>query len=376
MKKYIFYSIILSMLFLGQVNVALSAGFGVKIKDLCRISGARDNALVGYGLVTGLAGTGDSTRSEATLQSISNILRGFGVNVLASQITSRNAASVMIVATLPPYARPGDKLDVNVTSLGDARSLVGGTLLLTHLAGPDAKVYALAQGAVSVGGFKYDLNGNVVQKNHPTAATLPGGATVEKEVGTTVIDKDGYLNYVLLEPDFTTAQRIVNALNRIYGNVSHAVDAGRIAVKVPEENKNNYVAFLTKVENISVEPDTLAKIIVNERTGTVVSGGDVRISKVSITHGDLKVSIRTEYMVSQPSFVRGIGLDGIQTKVVPDTKIDVIEQDSSIVSLPDDTTISDLVSALNKVKASSRDIITILQAMKRAGALHAQLIIQ
>lgn len=364
------------MLFLGQVNVALSADFGVKIKDLCRISGARDNALVGYGLVTGLAGTGDSTRSEATLQSISNILRGFGVNVLSSQITSRNAASVMIVATLPPYARPGDKLDVNVTSLGDARSLVGGTLLLTHLEGPDGKIYALAQGPISVGGFKYDLNGNVVQKNHPTAATLPGGATVEKEVGTTVIDKDGNLNYVLLEPDFTTAQRIVNALNRKYGNVSHAVDAGRITVKVPEVNKNNYVAFLTKVENISVEPDMIAKIIVNERTGTVVSGGDVRISKVSITHGDLKVSIRSEYLVSQPSFVRGIGLDGIKTEVVPDTQIDVIEQKSSIVSLPDDTTISDLVSALNKVKASSRDIITILQSMKRAGALHAQLIIQ
>lgn len=368
---------ILAMTALTMFNAqAVTDKPGIRIKELCRLGDARDNSLVGYGLVTGLAGTGDSTRSKATLQSISNILRGFGVIVLPDQVRSRNAASVMITATLPAYAQPGDKLDVNVTSLGDARSLLGGTLLLSHLTGPDGKVYALAQGPVSVGGFKYDLNGNVVQKNHPTAASIPNGAMVERSVRASLMSDDGSFQYILHQPDFTTAGRIAEAVNRTFQrSIAHAEDASRVRIVVPERDRADLVGFITRLEAITVQPDRYARIVVNERTGTVVSGGDVTISKVSITHGDLKVTISTEYVVSQPFFVRETG-SGVRTAVVPNTTIEATEDLPQSVALPDNTSVTDLVAALNRVKATSRDIITILQAMKRAGALHAELIIQ
>ncbi len=350
---------------------------GVRVKELCRLSDARDNSLVGYGIVSGLAGTGDSPRSFAALQSLSNVLKRFGLKVSASQLRSRNIATVLITATLPPYVRPGDKIDVNVTSLGDARSLVGGTLMLTHLTGPDGETYALTtQGPLSVGGFSYDMNGNMVQKNHPTSATIPDGATVEKSVPTVIISESGKIEFVLYEPDFTTASRIAKNLNRKFKNrLAYPIDASRIEVKVPESRKPFVVDFLTEIESIQVYPDNRAKLVVNERTGTVVTGGEVNLSKVSITHGDIKVAISTENIVSQPIFVRDTG-EGVKTEVVPRTTIDVQEMGSISVSLPKGTTVNELVSALNKVNATSRDIITILQAIKRAGGLHAELIIQ
>lgn len=349
---------------------------GIRIKELGRIKGVRDNPLIGYGIITGLAGTGDSLRSEATFQSISNVLQTFGVNVLPSQIQSRNAAAVMVAAKLPAFAQPGDHLDINVTSIGDARSLVGGTLLLTHLTGPDGNIYALAQGPVSVGGFKYDLNGNVVQKNHPTAASIPNGASVEQALESTLLDAEGRLQIILFNPDFTTADRVATSINTTFdAQVAHAIDAGRVSVDVPAEFDSNLVSFLTRAENLLVEPDRRAKVVINERTGTVISGGDVRLSQVSITHGDLKVSINTEYTVSQPGLVRQTGSD-VRTQVVPDTTIEIREVEPISVSMPNDTSVIDLVAALNQVKASSRDIITILQGVKRAGALHAELIIQ
>lgn len=354
---------------------AQAAARGIPLKELCRLSSAKENALVGYGVVTGLAGTGDSSRSAPTLQSIKNILLRFGVNVPTDEVRSRNSAAVMVTAMLPPYAQPGDKLDINVSSMGDARSLVGGTLLLTHLIGPDDEIYALAQGPVSVGGFTYDLNGNMIQKNHPTAAYISGGAMVERDVHTHLAT-DGYVQYVLYDPDFATAGRIAGSLNRILGDgTAQAVDAARIRIKVNPAEQTNLVGFLTKVESISVIPDLPSRIVVNERTGTVVSGGDVRISPVTITHGDLRVAISTEYVVSQPYLVRSTGA-GVRTQVVPNTTVDVVEDTPINVSLPNETNVADLVSALNKVKASSRDVITILQAIKRAGALHAELIIQ
>jgi len=363
----------------GPVSFA-TPGFneGVRIKELCRIVGARENALIGYGLVTGLAGTGDTIRSAATFQSISNVLKSFGLHVSPKEVRSRNVASVMISATLPPYARSGDKLDVNITSLGDAKSLLGGTLLRTHLEGPDGKIYGLAQGPVSVGGYSYDLNGNLVQKNHPTAAYISGGAVVEKRVETEIVDDTGKITYALYEPDFTTAERIAETVNQKFNEqVAKAIDAGSVSVSVSEARKDNVVRFITEIENISVRPDQLAKVVVNERTGTVVSGGDVKVSKVSITHGDLKVFISTEYDVSQPNalFTKNIN-DQIGTVVVPKTKMEVKEEQPMSVTLPGDTTVADLVAALNRVKASSRDIITILQSVKRAGGLHAELIVQ
>lgn len=377
-KSRILKTLILSGL-LGQALILAStagAAVGVQIKDLCRLSTDKDNALVGYGIVTGLASTGDSPRSGATMQSIKNILLGFGVNVPVSDVHSRNAAAVMVTTTLPPYAQQGDKLDINVTSLGDARSLLGGTLLLTHLVGPDQKIYALAQGPVSVGGFSYDLNGNVVQKNHPTAASVPGGATVERSMNAVLMDASGAVEFVLHEPDFATADRIVDALDELLGaGKAHALDAARIKVTVPEGDRSNVVGFLSRVESMEVMPDLPARVVINERTGTVVAGGNVRIAPVTITHGDLNVAISTEFAVSQPVLLFEPRND-IRTQVVPKTDITVEEEGGINVSLPKHSTVAELVAALNKVKASSRDIITILQGVKRAGALHAELIIQ
>lgn len=381
MKKYC--AAITGYILLALISMLIPAGSaysavndGVRIKDLSRIAGVRDNSLIGYGLVTGLSGTGDSSRSQATVQSVNNMLKRFGVNVTESQIYSRNVAAVMVAATLPPYSRPGDKLDVNVTSLGDARSLLGGTLLLTNLTGPNGVTYALAQGPISIGGFKYDLNGNVVQKNHPTAGTIPGGATVEQSVATNILNKNGEIEILLNEPDNTTADRIARAINghNEWMNAK-AVDAGRVVVPVEQNQANNIVSFLTRIENLTVTPDYRSKVVVNERTGTVVSGGDVSISSVNITHGELKLYIETDFSVSQPFLVRDVG-NSVSTEVIANSDIDVKEAGATNLSFPENTTVSDLVSALNKVKVSSRDVISILLAIKRAGALHAELIIQ
>jgi len=367
-------ALLLMMVIVIPVNATVNSG--VRIKDLSRIAGVRDNSLIGYGLVTGLSGTGDSTRSKATAQSVNNILERFGIHVTESEIYSRNVAAVMVAATLPAYSRPGDKLDVNVTSLGDARSLLGGTLLLTNLTGPDGNTYALAQGSISIGGFKYDFNGNVVQKNHPTAGTIPGGAMVEKSVSTNIINSKGQLEILLDEPDNTTADRISHAINgRLGSSSAKAVDAGRVVISVNQQQADNIVGFLTQIENLTVTPDNRSKVVVNERTGTVVSGGEVSISSVSVTHGDLKLLIETDYSVSQPFLVRDVA-SSVRTEVIANSNIDVNEQGATNMSFPENTTVSDLVAALNKVKVSSRDIISILLSIKRAGALHAELIIQ
>jgi flagellar P-ring protein precursor FlgI len=369
------------VLFCGPAQSATRDDQGVRIGDLARLAAVRDNAIVGYGIVTGLAGTGDSTRNAVTLQSVRNMLLRFGVNVQSDQLRARNSAAVMVTATLPPYSEKGDKLDVNVTSMGDARSLLGGTLVLTPLATPDRNIYAMAQGPVSVGGFSYDMNGNLVQKNHPTAAHIPNGATVSRQVNTTIIDASGTVLYKLYEPNFETANRIVDSLNAVLGaGTARARDAARVEVFVPQARRNDIVRFLTRVESTEVVPVEPARVVVNERTGTVVSGGNVVVSPVTVTHGNLSVAISTEYSVSQPTIVgnwiTGGGLPNVQTQVVPDTTVNVTEEQPVSVSLPTGSKVEDLVAALNKVKATSRDIITILQGIKRAGALHAELVIQ
>jgi flagellar P-ring protein FlgI len=350
---------------------------GVRIKDLGRIDGVRENQLVGYGLVTGLAGSGDSARNRATRQSIANVLGQFGLYVPNDQVQSRNVAAVMVMARLPAFSAPGDRLDVTVTSIGDARSLLGGTLLLTPLKGADNVVRALAQGSLSVGGYKYDLNGNVVQKNHPTVGAIPSGATVELGVTTEVLKAGNRLSFVLSEPDYTTASRVADSVNATLrsGPVAHAVDASRVDVDVPQEELPRLVAFMTRIENVTIEPDHRAKVVVNERTGTVVSGGDVRISRVVVSHGELKVSITTDYLVSQPAFVSFTG-PGVRTAVVPKTRIEVQESEPDNVVVEASNTVADLVKALSRIKTHPRDMISILQGIKAAGALHADLIIQ
>ncbi|WP_444906282.1 flagellar basal body P-ring protein FlgI [Microbulbifer sp. SSSA008] len=355
----------------------------VRLKEFARVEGVRDNALVGYGLVAGLAGTGDTRRSDATIQSIANILARFNVIVDEQEISSRNVAAVIVTANLPAFYQPGDKIDINIASVGDARSLIGGTLLMTPLTAANGVIYALAQGPISVGGYSYGLNGNVIQKNHPTVGVITNGATVEKAVNTKLLE-EGQLSVVLSEPDFTTAARVKKAIKSTFPSLNITTEhAGKIIVDVP--NNTDLIDLIADLENISITPDSIAKIIINERTGTVVSGGSVRIDAVSISHGNLELSISTDYAVSQPN-IFSIGLNkssltdengqGISTVVVPDTNISVKEQSLASVSLPSGSTVNDLVRALKQIHVSTRDMIAILQAIKSAGALHARLIIK
>ncbi len=350
-----------------------------RLKEIARIEGARTNDIVGYGIVVGLAGTGDSPRSKATMQSVTNALTQFGVRVPADDVNSRNVAAVIITATLPPFSQPGDQIDANVSSLGDARSLVGGTLLMAPLRAANDRVYALAQGQISVGGFQFDFNGNLVQKNHPTVGMIPNGATIELGTVDELVSDAGTINLILDNPDFTTASRIKNALNELLGpQRAMAVHAGKIVV-TPPEGEYDLVDLITSIENVELTPDQVARVVINERTGTVISGGNVSINDVTISHGAIRVVISTDYYVSQPNLgllnYGGAG-PGIRSVVVPDTEIDVQEDLAESIDLPSGTSISDLVTALRQIRTSTRDVITILQGIKRAGALHAQLIIQ
>ncbi len=347
-----------------------------RIKDLGKLQGWRENALVGYGIVTGLAGTGDSPANRTTRQALSNVYSQFNLTVPPEQVQSRNVAVVMVSASLPPFAREGDTLDVTVSSAGDARSLVGGSLLLTPLKGPNGRIYALAQGPLSVGGYRYDANGNVLQKNHPTVGSLPNGATVEVGVNAEMLSPSQTVTFVLADPDYTTANRIASAINgQVGGGVARARDASGIEIRVPDSQRDQLVSFVAKLENVTVEPDRRAKVVINERTGTVVSGGDVKISKVAVSHGDLKISIATQNTASQPSDVTFPG-PGVRTAIVTNTRMEATEQNGPGFVPPESNTVSDLVQTLAELHTNTRDIISILRAIKAAGALHAELVVQ
>lgn len=347
----------------------------IRVKDLGKLQGWRENTLVGYGIVTGLAGTGDSPSNRATRQALSNVLAQFNLTVPPEQMQSRNVAVVMVNASLPAFAREGDAIDVTVNSAGDARSLVGGSLLLTPLKAPNGRVYALAQGPLSVGGYRYDANGNVVQKNHPTVGSVPGGAIVEVGVAADAASESQNLTFVLAEADFTTASRVASAINAQLGEgTAHARDASGIDITVPEAQRSQLVAFVARIESVSVEPDRRAKVVINERTGTVVAGGDVTISRVSISQGDLKISVVSQTSVSQPTVIGDAG-PRVRTAAVTNSRVDVGEEGGPGY-LASGTTVADLVQSLARLKTSTRDVISILRAIKAAGALHAELIVQ
>lgn len=351
------------------------AADAIRVKDLGKLQGWRDNALFGTGIVTGLAGTGDSPSNRTTRQSLANVLSQFNLTIAPEHVQSRNVAVVMVSATLPTFAREGDALDVTVSSAGDARSLVGGTLLTTPLKAANGRVYALAQGGLTVGGYRYDANGNVVQKNHPTAGAIPNGATVEVGVRAAMLDERQNVTFVLTEPDFTTASRVASAINsQLGGGIAKARDASGIEIAVPPSQRDELVGLFTRIENVMVEPDRRAKVVINERTGTVVSGGDVRISKVAISHGDIKIAISNQNTASQPYGVWGGGPD-IRTAIVTNTRIDVDEPNGPGF-VTGANTVSDLVQSLSRLKTSTRDVISILRAVKAAGALHGELIVQ
>lgn len=372
------------MLFKWQVAVLLALlsaqaawASQVRIKDIARVQTQRAHSVVGYGLVTGLAGTGDSPTNRATRQSISNTLAQFNLAVPPDAVTSRNVAAVVVSAALPAHARPGDVIDISVTSMGDARSLVGGNLMLAPLQGPDGRVYALAQGPLTVGGYKYDANGNVVQKNHPTAATVPGGATVEiSPPGAVRTAPTQSFAISLFSPDYTTAGRMADAINKVFGGLTaKATDAQAVMVQVPPGQQQDLVNFIRQIEVLEVTTDQRARVVINERTGTVVSGAAVRIEPVAISYGDLKISIASETNVSQPLVVGGFN-PNVASVPFTNTRIDVQEQSGAALVTKAGGTVSDLVQALAKLKTNTRDVVSILKALKAAGALHAELIVQ
>ncbi|MDU4960911.1 MAG: flagellar basal body P-ring protein FlgI [Sporomusaceae bacterium] len=360
-------AVLCAFLLISLLTGIAAAAPGVRVKDIARVQGARDNQLVGYGLVVGLTGSGDSNKSEFTIQSISNMLKSFGINADTSQLQPKNAAAVMVTAKLPPFIRPGDVIDITVSSLGDAKSLQGGTLIQTPLKAANGQVFAVAQGPISIGGFSAGSGGSRQQKNFQTVASVPGGAIVEREVDVQLVD-NGSIALSLLQPDFTTAVRISEAIDSRFGSVSYARDAGSVIINVPDWQQGNLVSFISSIEELTVRPDVAAKVVVNERTGTVVMGADVAISEVAVAQGGLTVKIVSEKQVSQPDpFSRG------QTVVVDQTEVEVKEEPANLVVLPATANVGDVVRALNAVGATPREVISILQAIKAAGALHAEL---
>jgi flagellar P-ring protein precursor FlgI len=366
-----------ALIIAAAVMLAPSADGAVRIKDLVRFEGVHDNAVLGYGIVVGLSGTGDSSRNYVTQQSVSNMLRDFGVNVPATSLYSRNVAAVVVSANLRGAVRAGDRIDVNVAALGDAHSLAGGTLLLTPLLGVDRRTYAIAQGSLSVSAFRYEQSGSIEQKNHPTAGVIPEGAIIQRAIEPPHPDPNGSLDLILNEPDFTTARRVAGKINaRVPSASASAVDSGRVRLVGVPLDPSAVVDLVASIETLEVEPDVASRVVVNERTGTIVSGGNVSLSAVTVTQGDIRVSIQERYQVSQPSGFVGRQSSGIYTAVVPEATIGVHEAEAQSIELAQGATISDLVRALKTIRATSRDVIAILQGIKRAGALHAELVIQ
>jgi len=342
--------------------------FGARIKDMAYVYGVRPNQLVGYGLVVGLNGTGDRITNTLFMgQSLANMLEKMGIKIDPRQNKVQNVAAVLVTADLPPFARRGSRIDVTVSSIGDAKSLGGGTLVMTPLRGADGEVYAIAQGPLIVGGYLAQGAAAAVTKNHPTVARIPNGAMVERELAHPFGRSETFI-ITLKSPDFTNAKKIVDAVNNIFEDVAEAKDGGTISVRIPDAFRANPVKFLSIVENLEINPDTYAKIVVDEKTGTIVIGENVRISTVAISHGNISIVVKETPEVSQPMpFGRG------ETAIVPRTEAKVEEERGHFFVLKGGVTIKELVDALNALGVSTRDVIVILEAMKAAGALHAEI---
>ncbi|MCE5231077.1 flagellar basal body P-ring protein FlgI [bacterium] len=342
----------------------------IRIKDVTRVEGIRANQLIGYGLVVGLNGTGDGTSTKFTVQSLAAFLKRNGVTIDPDTIRVDNCAAVIVTADLQPFARPGSRLDVAVSTVGDADSLLGGTLLMTPLKGPDGQVYAVAQGAVSTGGYSAQGGGTSTSKNHPTAGKVPGGALVEVAPPTVLAGRKS-VNLVLNNPDFTTAQRIATAINTNFNtNIASPADSGAVSVTVPANFSTNLASFMAEVERLPVHPDQPARIIIDERTGTVVMGEDVRISTLALTHGNLMIRIEQTNDVSQPMPYSRRG----ETVAVSNVTVKAGEDsDRELAIVPEGVSLGEVVNSLNAIGVTPRDLISILQAIKSSGALQAEL---
>ncbi len=360
-------AIIISIM-LTVVFCAPHAALAARLKDVAEVEGVRSNKLIGYGLVIGLNKTGDGNSVRFTRNSITNMLENMGVTVDPKDVKSGNVASVMVTAELPPFSHQGFTIDATVSSLGDAKSLQGGTLIMTPLKGPDGKIYAVAQGAVSIGGFSAESGGDSFTKNHTTVGIVPDGAIVEREIPYSFNDQQ-QITLNMHSADFSSVEHAADAINMELGEVvASAADSRTINVKVPQDYRGNLVGLMARIENVDVPTDTSAKVVLNERTGTVIMGNNVRISTIAISHGNLHVKIRTTANASQPG-----AFSGGDTVVTQQSSIQAMEENRRLFVVEAGATIGDLVQALNAVGVTPRDLISILQSIKSAGALHAKL---
>ena len=355
---------------------ATQSASAARIKDIAQLHGVRENQLIGYGIITGLNGTGDDMKKSVfTLQAVYNMMTRHGITIDPAEIGNikiENIAAVMVTGTLPPFAKSGSRMDVLISSIGDAQSLAGGTLLMTPLLGADGEVYSVAQGPITIGAFSYGGKAAQVQKNHPTVGRIAGGAIIEKSVPME-IGNNGHLQYQLRDADFTTASNLAAVVNRRFGpGTAYADSPGTVQIQVTDPYKDNIVDFVAAVEILNVQSDATAKIVVNERTGTVVMGKDVRLSTVAVSHGNLSLIIRDDYNVSQPAPLA----DG-ETVVTPRTSIDVIEDDGELVLLDmqKGVSIGEIATALNAIGATPRDLIAIFQAIKASGSLQGEIVV-
>jgi flagellar P-ring protein precursor FlgI len=356
------------LLIMGLIEVSI---YPQRLKDVAYISGKSSEQIIGYGLTVGLAGSGDSYRSSFTIQSVTSMLKRFGITVPQTDLYIKNVAAVIVTATLNSNLKAGAEFDVTVSSLGDATSLQGGTLLMTPLSGINGRVYGFAQGSISVGG--YDINtssGGRTSRNHTLAGRIPRGGTLKESINLPQ-ESSSEISVFLKEPDITTSQNITTALNQKFGSqIAKATDAAEIKIQIPQDRQADIVSFLSEVENVTVQVDNVAKVVLNERTGTVVSGQNVKILPVTITHGSLNISIRSYPIISQPNaFSQG-------KTTTFNNLIPTVSQDSTkTVAIEGASNVQQVAAALNSLKVTPRDVISIFQALKEAGALMAELII-
>lgn len=356
------------------LSVFCTSSQGARIKDIAELNGVRNNQLIGYGLITGLSSTGDDLKKVLfTRQALYNMLVRQGITINPQDfedIKVKNVAAVMVSATLPPFAKPGSTIDVQVSSIGDAKSLAGGNLLMTPLKGADGRVYAVAQGPLTIGAFSFGGKTAKAQRNHPTVGRIAGGAIIEKGAPGKFAS-DGMLRYSLRNSDFTTATNMSDKINEKYGaGTAFPVDATTVNVVIPEVFLENKVQFVSSIESMRIDTDSNARVVVNERTGTIVMGQDVRLSTVAVSHGNLSLIINENLNVSQPN-----PLASGETVVVPETQIDIIEDEGQLMVVQEGVSIGAVADALNAIGATPRDLIAIFQAIKVAGAMHGELIV-
>ncbi len=363
------FALLAAALLVAGCSFAATGAQTVLVRDITTVAGVRDNPLVGYSIVVGLNGTGDRQQTLFTTQTLANVMQRMGVQIPANSVIVKNVAAVFVTASLPPFARPGMQLDVTVSSIGDAKSLEGGVLLLAPLRGPDGQVYAEAQGPLTLGGFTAGNSGNGKQSNHPTVGRIPNGGTVERD---TAIDLSrlSTVSLVLRNADFNSAREISNVINSQFGRtISTVIDSRQINVNIGGSGTASVPELISQIQNLSISVRPPAKVVVNERTGTIVMGGDVKLSSVSVLHGGLSVEVTTKFSVSQPEPLSRGG----RTVVVPEQEVQAKESSAKSIKLEEGASVEDLINGLQTMGATARDIVAILQAIKAAGGLQAEL---